>query len=135
LGNLALERYRLPGVKSMSLQRQLQVWDEELRFGNLALEAPRHEVITFIRRVYEKNQGLGQRAQIEKSSSSALEAPRHEINAIIKTIGKDLLGFEQETQIWKAVPMHAINIVIRTICEKLIGAVQKLTSGNIALEL
>ena len=76
-----------------------------------------------MRRVYEKNQGFGQRAQIEKSSSSALEAPRHEINAIIKTIGKDLLGFEQETQIWKAVPMHEINIVIRTICEKLIGAV------------
>ena len=60
MGNLALERYRLPGVKSISLQRQLQVWDEELRFGNLALEAPRHEVDTFMKRVVTEMTGLGQ---------------------------------------------------------------------------
>ena len=103
--------------------------------GSRALEVPRHEINTFIKRIDKELIGLGQRAHIGQSNSSALEAPRHEINAIIKTIGKDLLGFEQETQIWKAVPMHEINIMIRRIDEELIGAVQELRSGNLALEL
>jgi len=42
-----------------------------------ALEAPRHEIKTFIKRIVKKMICFGQGAQIGKSSSGALEAPRH----------------------------------------------------------
>ena len=53
--------------------------DKELRLGHLALDAPRHEITTFINTTDKEMIGFGEGAQIGKYSSRALETPRHEI--------------------------------------------------------
>ena len=58
-----------------------------------ALEAPRLEINTFVKRVDKEKIGFREGAQIGKSSSRALEAPRLEINTFIKRIDKEKLGF------------------------------------------
>jgi hypothetical protein len=66
-----------------------------------ALEAPRHEINTCIKRIDKKLIGLGQGAQVGKSSSRPLEASRHEIHIFIKIFDKAVIGFGQGALIWQ----------------------------------
>jgi len=80
--------------------------------------------------------GLGQGAQIGKSSSRALEAPRNEIKIFIKRIDKEMIGVGQGTQIGKSssraieAPRHEIKNCIKRI-DKVLD--EELRLGNLAL--
>jgi len=67
-----------------------------------ALEDPRPEISTFIKRIDKETIGFGQGAQIGKSSYRALGAPRHTIYIFIKRIDKEMVAFGQGTQIEKS---------------------------------
>ena len=77
--------------------------------GHLALEAPRHEINSFINRIDKDMVGLGQGAQVGKFSCRTLEALRHESNICIKRIDKEMIGLGHGAQIWKEAPRHEIN--------------------------
>ena len=51
-----------------------------------AIEAPRHEINTCIKRIDKEMICFGQGTKVGKSSSGALEAPMHDINSFIKRI-------------------------------------------------
>ena len=55
--------------------------------GHLALEAPRHEINSFINKIDKNIVALCQGTQVGKYGCRTLEAPRHESNICVKEIG------------------------------------------------
>jgi len=89
-----------------------------------ALEVPRHDINSCIKRIDKDMIGFGRETQIGKSSSRAPEAPMHEINTCVKRIDKEMTGFGQGTQIGKSssraldAPRYEINTFIRELIRK-----------------
>jgi len=67
-----------------------------------ALEAPKLEIIIFMKGIDKETIGFRQGAHIGKFSSRALEGPRLEISAFIHGVDKEMIGWGQGAQTGKS---------------------------------